>query len=119
MPQGAALKRRITRGFDGGLIEDMHVNKYLAKLYRMETRSFRWPTDIEAEVFVGAMDESEGIQRVRRYLSGCPRIVTKYVWQEEPNNITVLTESNWAACKDTRKSTSGGCFMHGKHIPKT
>ena len=32
MPRGVALKRRITRNLDGGLIEDMHVNKYLAEL---------------------------------------------------------------------------------------
>ena len=55
MPQGVALKRRITRT-DGGLIEDMHVNKYSAKLDRRATRSFRWPTDIEAEVIIDASD---------------------------------------------------------------
>ena len=59
MPQGAAPKRRVTRGLDAGLIEDMHVNQCLAKLDRRATRSFRWPMDIEAEVSVDAMDESE------------------------------------------------------------
>ena len=61
----------------------------------------------------------EGIKGIGRYLLGCPRIVKKYVWQEEPKQILVFTDSNWAGCKDTRKSTSGGCFMHDKHLLKT
>ena len=50
---------------------------------------------------------------------GCPRILTKYLWQDEPNHITVFTGSTWAGCKDTRKSTSGGCLMHCKHLLET
>ena len=60
----------------------------------------------------------EGIKRIGRYLLGFLRIVTKYLWQDEPNHITVLTDSNRVGCKDTRKSTSDGCFMHGKQLLK-
>ena len=63
--------------------------------------------------------DMEGIKRIGRYLIGCPRVVTRFVWQDEPNHLTVYTDSNWAGCKETRKSTSGGCFMHGKHLLKT
>ena len=59
IPQGMVLKRRITRNLDGGRIEDMHVNKYFAKLDRWATRSFRWPMATEDEVFVDAVDEPE------------------------------------------------------------
>ena len=37
-------------------------HKYLAKLDRRATLSFRWPTDIEAEVFVDAVDEPEIVE---------------------------------------------------------
>ena len=39
-------------------------------------------------------------------------------WQDTPSSITAYTDSNWAGCKATRKSTSGAAFMHGQHMIK-
>ena len=50
--------------------------------------------------------DMEGIKRIGRYLIGCPRVVTRFVWQDEPNHLTVYTDSNWAGCQETRMSTS-------------
>ena len=61
----------------------------------------------------------EAVKRIARYLVGCPRVVTRYQWQDMPNHIACYSDSNWAGCKDTRKSTSGGCFLHGRHLLKT
>ena len=32
--------------------------------------------------------------------------------------MTAFSDSNWAGCKKTRKSTSGACYMHGGHLIK-
>jgi hypothetical protein len=58
------------------------------------------------------------LTRVVRYLLGKPRLVWKFGWQEKPKFISAFSDSNWAGCHDTRKSTSGACFMHGSHLIK-
>jgi hypothetical protein len=61
----------------------------------------------------------EPIKRIGRYLVGRPRSVVRFPWQDAPAAITVYADSNWAGCKETRKSTSGACFMHGSHLLKS
>ena len=36
--------------------------------------------------------------------------------QEVPDKIDVFSDSDWAGCSKTRKSTSGGCIMFGTHL---
>ena len=45
-------------------------------------------------------------------------MVHSYRWQGGPNTITVYSDSDWAGCRETRKSTSGACFLHGDHLIK-
>ena len=47
----------------------------------------------------------ESIKRICRYLIGCPRMFHSHRWQDEPNTITVYSDSDWAGCRDTQKST--------------
>ena len=58
------------------------------------------------------------LKRVVRYLVGRPRLVWRFVWQEPPKFLSVFSDSNWAGCHDTRKSTSGASIMHGSHLVK-
>ena len=58
------------------------------------------------------------LKRIGRFLLGRPRSVVMYKWQDAPTSFTVYTDSNWAGCKATRKSTSGATFMHGCHLLK-
>ena len=60
----------------------------------------------------------EGLKRLCRYLISTPRLVHFYEWQEMPRHLSVYCDSDWAGCRKTRKSTSGGCFMHGTHLLK-
>ena len=53
-----------------------------------------------------------------QYLLRKPRLVWKFVWQETPKFISAFSDFNWAGCRDTRKSMSGPCFMHGSHLVK-
>ena len=58
------------------------------------------------------------LKRLCRYLVGLPRLVHVYRWQSA-NTIDVYTDTDWAGCPRTRKSTSGGCIMLGAHTIKT
>ena len=56
------------------------------------------------------------LKRLGRYLLGCPRMVQHYEWQGTVVNLTVYSDSNWAGCRETAKSTSGGVVMRGSHL---
>ena len=60
----------------------------------------------------------EALKRTCRYLIACPRRVHSYRWQDEANSLTVYSDSDWASCRQFRKSTSGACFFHGDHLIK-
>ena len=61
------------------------------------------------------------LKRLGRYLRGRPRLVQLFPLQGEaagernPDYLYSPVDSNWADCKETRKSTSGGALLHGKH----
>jgi hypothetical protein len=58
------------------------------------------------------------LKRMCRYLVGLPRLVWRYQWQEV-ETMDVYTDTDWAGCPRTRKSTSGGCVLLGSHALKT
>ena len=55
------------------------------------------------------------IKRVIRYLKGTPRSRLLFRFQDSPKCFKVFSDSDWAGCHRTRKSTSGGVLMHGAH----
>ena len=59
------------------------------------------------------------LKRIALYLLGRPRLVWKYGMQLPCEIVDVYTDSNWAGCHRTRKSTSGGVAMIGSHCIKT
>ena len=59
--------------------------------------------------------DGEKLKRVLRYLQGAKRGVLLYRWQQVPCQLKVFTDSDWAGCVRTRRSTSGGTLMHGAH----
>ena len=73
------------------------------------------------------------LKRVGRFLLRRPRLVVTYRYQGEyvaprvypggsetrsgaPAYLYAPVDSNWADCKATRKSTSGGALQHGDHV---
>ena len=58
------------------------------------------------------------LKRLARFFTGLPRLV--YVYEpQEVQAVDVYVDTDWAGCSRTRKSTSGGCVMMGRHAVKT
>ena len=57
----------------------------------------------------------ERLTRLCRYLLGVPRLVYRYAWQERPKELSIYVDTDFAGCKTTRRSTSGGVVMLGSH----
>ena len=56
---------------------------------------------------------------IARYFLGRPRAVMRFDWEDETGQLSTSSDSDWAGCKATRKSTSGGVVMAGGHLIKT
>ncbi len=55
-------------------------------------------------------------KRIVRYLVKRPRLINYFDFQQDVRELTVYADANWAGCKVTRKSTSGGCVLRGTHM---
>ena len=58
------------------------------------------------------------MRKIGKHLIGNPRFVSKFAWQEWPIKVTAFTDSAWAGCLKTAKSTSGGAICLGEHVLK-
>ena len=54
-----------------------------------------------------------------RYPIAKPRAVLHFKRQDSQHKLRGYTDADWAGCKRTRKSTSGGAMMLGQHALKT
>ena len=59
------------------------------------------------------------LKRIARYLKHSPRMVFYWPFQSTPNEIIVYSDTDWAGCRTTRKSTQGGIVFYGKHCIKS
>ena len=59
------------------------------------------------------------LMKIGRYLIGTPRLVMNFPWQEEATMVSTYTDSDWAGCVRSAKSTSGGIITMGDHVIKT
>ena len=56
------------------------------------------------------------LKKLGRYLRGKMRLVYHFQWQGKPPTLTGYTDTNWAGCSRTRRSTSAGGVMYGRHL---
>ena len=59
------------------------------------------------------------LKGLARYLAGKPRCLVRYEYQVPWERITVVTDSDWAGDRVSRKSTSGGILFTGSHMIKS
>ena len=55
------------------------------------------------------------IKRIIRYFQGRPKVAIHHGFHEPGQDCIFLTDSEWAGCDETRRSTSGGVVRHGWH----
>ena len=58
------------------------------------------------------------LKRLGRYLQDNGRLATKYERESEEAEVTGYSDSDWAGCRVTGKSTSGAAVMIGTHFIK-
>ena len=63
--------------------------------------------------------DQKSLKRLARYLAGKVSVVHKFDWQNELDTVRVWSDTNFAGCPVTRKSTSGGIVQLGNHAVKT
>ena len=59
------------------------------------------------------------LKRIAQYLQGRPRVVWKFEEQVDPGCIEIFSDANFACCRKSRKSTSGGAICMGRHCLRT
>ena len=59
-----------------------------------------------------------GVEAVElaRYLHGNPDYMQWYRLQEETNTVVLSTDADWATCRETRRSNTGGTVMLGNNL---
>ena len=58
------------------------------------------------------------LKRIGRYLAGKPRTLLEYKWQGKETEVEGFSDSDWAGCRTTGKSTSAGALLIGSHFLK-
>ena len=56
------------------------------------------------------------VKRAIRYLRGVDRGEIVFRWQDASTDLTVWTDSDWASCRASRRSCSGGALFRGSHL---
>ena len=59
------------------------------------------------------------LKRLGRYLKGRPRLVLLYPWSVGEGVLGAYSDSDWAGCRRTARSTSGGAIFYGVHLLKS
>ena len=98
-----------------------------SKLYRGCVALLNYMSQDRADLSVASKEVSKSmaspssadwvpVKRVARYLSRFPRCVSLFPWQLPVSCLSAYTDSDWAGDVKTRKSTSGGCLLRGRHV---
>ena len=60
------------------------------------------------------------LKRLGRYLKKHPRVTQVMQWGDSEDKciLGAWSDSDWAGCRTTRRSTSGACFLHGSYLLK-
>ena len=59
------------------------------------------------------------LKKVSRFLRGRKAVIWEFPWQDDSQEVHVYADSDWGGRRGSRKSTSGGLLMLGKHCIKT
>ena len=57
----------------------------------------------------------EALKRAARFLVGMPRLVWNFPFQKATEDLNVYVDTDFGGCQTTRRSTSGGIALRGRH----
>ena len=117
------MTMEIRRGLEE--LEGAEASKYRALAARANYLAQDRP-DIQfatKEICRGMCTPTKGdvrkLRRLGRYLVTKPRMIIKYGWQVLQHKMTGFSDSDFAGCRRTARSTSGGVLMLGDHFIKS
>ena len=107
--------------------ENKEVNREEARRYRRAAARVNYMAldrldlgyaakEVSRSMAVPREEDFVKMKRVIRYLKGAPKVINVFKWQDPQDKIVCYTDSDWAGCHKTRKSTSGGIIMSGSHV---
>ena len=110
--------------------EDEMLGSEEARLYRGVAARFNYIAPDRADIAYAVKETARSmsaprvsdlrkLRRLGKYLIGRPRLIMRFDWQNMLSTIATFTDSDWAGCTQTAKSTSGGAICIGEHIIKT
>ena len=110
--------------------DDPELGSEEARLYRGVAARFNYIAPDRPDIGFAVKEAARAMSKPRRshlglvkkigkYLKGAPRLVSHFRWQRQPSTITAFTDSDWAGCSRTARSTSGGVVTIGEHTIKT
>ena len=74
------------------------------------------PKELTRHVATPTTADWEKMVRLGRYLKDRPRVQLWYKFQETPCQLETLSDTDWAGCRRTRRSTTGGYTVAGSHL---
>ena len=105
-------------------LEDEQVSKYRAPVARCNYSAPDRPDiaytakGLARGMALLTKGDWQRFKRLARYLKGQPRMQQMYEWQSSQDTIKIYSGADWAGCRESRKSTTGGCITIGKHMLK-
>ena len=68
-----------------------------------------------------AAEDFKAIKKLVRYLIGIEEVKWQFPWQDacEAAVVRVFADNDWAGCTESRRSTTGGLDMLGRHPVRT
>ena len=124
MTPGTPDEKQDAAGTQG---DDEPLSSVEATLYRRGAARINYMSQDRSDLSFAGKEISRGMakpcagdmrrfKRALRYLAGSRRVVNLFAWQSPCERIDVYTDSDWAGCSKTRRSTSGGFMMRGTHL---
>ena len=107
---------------DAALMDPEQAAKYRRTAAKLNYASLDNPTiafaakEASRTMSAPRMGDDVKIKRILRYLQRTATATYLFEWQDAPAHLDGYTDSDWAGCKRTRRSTSGGVVLHGSHL---
>ena len=111
-------------------VDEVELNDFEATMFRglaarlnflaRDCPNLQFPAkEVCRDMWVPTVASWKRLKRLARYLVTRKAVVFRYEWQDDGTLMTLFTDSDWASCRRTRKSTSGGVVLIGTHCVKT